>query len=88
VIFDIVISRAAEKTLNNLDRPTEERIRNRVKQIAADPFDPHLSKALSHQKHQRSSRIAGWRILFIANIEAKRIEILAIGSRGQIYRGL
>jgi mRNA interferase RelE/StbE len=88
VIFEIALSRAAAKTLDQLDRPTEQRIRNRIKQLASDPFSPAFSKALAHPKGHRSSRIAGWRIIFVADVEKRALNILAIGSRGQIYRGL
>jgi mRNA interferase RelE/StbE len=59
VIFDVALSRAAAKTLDNLDRQTEQRIRERIKQIAFDPFDKRLSKALTDAKGRRSSRIGG-----------------------------
>lgn len=88
MIFEVAVSRAAAKTLDNLDRVTEQRIRDRIEQIAFNPFDPRFSKALAHPEGHRSSRVAGWRIVFSVNIERAVVDILAVGSRGQIYRRL
>jgi mRNA-degrading endonuclease RelE of RelBE toxin-antitoxin system len=58
-MFKVAVSRAAAKTLDNLDRVTEQRIRNRIEQIALNPFDPQFSKSLAYPKAHRSSRVAG-----------------------------
>lgn len=88
MIFEVTLSRAAAKTLDNMDGQTEQRVRERIKQIASDPFDRRFSKALANPGGRRSSRVGGWRILFVADVEKTLVEILAIGSRGQIYRRL
>ena len=88
MIFEVAFSRAAAKTLDNLDRPTERRIRDRINEIALNPFDKRLSKVLTDEKGRRSSRIGSWRIVFLVNTEKTLVNVLAIGSGGQIYRGL
>jgi mRNA interferase RelE/StbE len=88
VTFSAVLSRAVTKTLDGLDRPTEQRIRSRVRQIADDPLDARLSKPLAYPKGYRSSRVGGWRIIFIVRVEESRIEILSVEPPGQVYRGL
>jgi len=88
VIFEVALSRPAEKTLDNLDRVTERRIRDRIEQIARNPLDSRFSKSLTYPKGHRSSRVAGWRILFSVNIERALVNVLTIGSRGQVYRRL
>jgi mRNA-degrading endonuclease RelE of RelBE toxin-antitoxin system len=47
VNYRVSISHEAEKVLDRLDRPTEQRIRARLVQLAADPFDPRLSAPLT-----------------------------------------
>jgi mRNA interferase RelE/StbE len=88
VTFTAVFSRVVIKTLDGLDRPTEQRIRSRIRQIADDPFDARVSKPLAYPKGYRSSRVGGWRIIFTASVEASRVEILSVEPRGQAYRGL
>lgn len=85
--FSLLLSRSAEKTLDAADRPTEARLRARLKQIEADPFDARFSKPLAQPKGFRSSRVGGWRIVFLVDTEQSKIEVQSIASRGQVYRG-
>ena len=84
--YRVVIAHEAEKILDRLDRPTEQRIRSRILQLAEDPFDPRLSAPLTERAGVRKSRVGGWRILFSANREAGVLAVLTIDTRGQVYR--
>ena len=88
MIFEVVLSRAVVKTLDSLDPSTQKRIRNRIKQIAIDPFDHHISKSLTHAEGSRSSRVGGWRIIYLVDAEKALVDILTIATRGQVYRRL
>ena len=37
-------SHRADKDFARLDRPTQSRIRDRVRELAADPYDPRISE--------------------------------------------
>ena len=84
--FRIGVAHEAEKILDRLDLPTEDRIRARFVQLAVDPFDPRLSAPLADRPGIRKSRVGGRRILFTVDREAKVIYILTVGSRGQVYK--
>lgn len=84
--FQVSVAHEAEKILDHLDRPTEQRVRSRFVQLAVDPFDPRLSTSLVDRPGVRKSRVGGWRILFTVNREAKVIYILTVDSRGQVYK--
>lgn len=84
--FQVSLAHEAEKILDSLDRPTEKRLRARFVQLAVDPFDPRLSAPLAGRPGIRKSRVGGWRILFSVDREAKVIYILAIDTRGQVYK--
>jgi len=86
VSFRVSVAHEAEKILDRLDRPTEQRIRARFGQLAVDPFDPRLSGPLTERPGIRKSRVGGWRILFAADREANMVYILTIGTRGQVYK--
>jgi mRNA interferase RelE/StbE len=86
VNFRVSVAHEAEKILDRLDRPTEQRVRARFVQLAADPFDPRLSAALAERPGIRKSRVGGWRILFTVDREAKAIYILSVDTRGQVYK--
>ena len=84
--FRVSVAHEAEKTLDRLDRPTEERIRARFVQLAVDPLDPRLSAPLADRPGIRKSRVGGWRILFTVDREAKVIYIITVDTRGQVYK--
>lgn len=84
--YRIVIAHEAEKILDRLDRPSEQRIRARIVQLAEDPFDPRLSAALTERAGVRKSRVGGWRILFAVDRETKILAVLTVDTRGQVYR--
>lgn len=84
--YRVVLTRETEKILDRLDRPTEQRIRARFVQLADDPFDPRLSAPLTERAGIRKSRVGGWRILFIADREARVVHVVTVDTRGQVYQ--
>lgn len=84
--YRVVVAHEAEKTLDRLDRPTEQRLRARIVQLAEDPFDPRLSAPLTERAGVRKSRVGGWRILFSANRETKTLFVITVDTRGQVYK--
>lgn len=86
MICRVVVAHEAEKILDRLDRPTEQRIRARFVQLAEDPFDPRLSAPLTERAGVRKSRVGGWRILFTVDRDAKVLYVLTVDTRGQVYR--
>lgn len=84
--YRVVIAHEAEKILDRMDRPMEQRIRTRIIQVAEDPFDPRLFAPLTERAGVRKSRVGGWRILFAANRETKTLAVLTVDTRGQVYK--
>ena len=84
--FRVSVAHEAEKILDRLDRPTEQRIRTRFGQLTVDPFDPRLSAPLTERPGIRKSRVGGWRILFAVDREAKVVYVLTVDTRGQVYK--
>ena len=84
--FRVNVVHEAERILDRLDRPTEQRVRARFVQLAVDPFDSRLSAPLADRPGIRKSRVGGWRVLFTVDREAKVIYILTVDTRGQVYK--
>lgn len=84
--YRVLIAHEAEKILDRLDRPTEQRIRTRIIQLAEDPFDARLSAPLTERAGVRKSRVGGWRVLFTANRDTKTLFVLTVDTRGQVYK--
>jgi len=86
VKYRVVIAHEAEKALDRLDRTSEHRLRTRIIQLAGDPFDPRLSAPLTARAGIRKSRAGGWRILYSAHPDTKILNVLAVDTRGQVYK--
>lgn len=84
--YRVFVSREAEKILDRLDRPSERRLRARLAQLGADPFDPRLSAPLTERAGVRKSRVGGWRILFSVDRDAMAVNVLSVDTRGQVYK--
>ncbi len=84
--FRVIVSHEAEKILDRIDRPTENRLRARLAQLAEDPFDPGLSAPLTERAGVRKSRVGSWRILFTVDREAMIVNVVTVDTRGQVYK--
>lgn len=80
------LSARAVKDLDGLDDQTKRRILDRIGKVADAPYDPRLSARLSNQGGLRKSRVGGWRIIFLADDEAKVISVVTVERRGQVYK--
>jgi mRNA interferase RelE/StbE len=83
--YEVRLSRDAEAYLRHLDEATQERIRERLAQVAADPFGPQ-TKALTGAGGLRSARVGGYRMLFRVDRTEMTVGVSVIGPRGQVYR--
>lgn len=79
------LSARAVKDLDALDDRTKKRMLNRIAQLADAPYDPKLSIKLTNQGGLRRSRVAGWRIIFLVDDQAKELSVVTIERRGQVY---
>jgi mRNA-degrading endonuclease RelE of RelBE toxin-antitoxin system len=64
VKYIVELTSEAERDLNRLDRTSERRIRERVKELAPDLYSPRLSKPLKMFPGIRTARVGDWRVLY------------------------
>jgi mRNA-degrading endonuclease RelE of RelBE toxin-antitoxin system len=83
--LEIRFTATARKYFDSLDKPTRQRIAEKLRSIAQNPHDARLSKPLIGTD-KRSARIGQFRILFL--IDERYLTVVDIGPRGQIYRNL
>lgn len=62
--YQVLVGHEAEKTIVKLDRTLAGRIRDQIRKIAANPFDPRISNQLKMTPEKRYSRVGDWRILY------------------------
>lgn len=82
----VELTKAAEKSLDRMDRATERRIRQRLKLLAQDPYDQRISKRLKGMSGVRSSRVGAWRILYTVVDGDKIVYVTSVEPRGRVYR--
>jgi mRNA interferase RelE/StbE len=86
VKYLVELTSEAERDLNRLDRTAERRIRERLKELAPDPYSPRLSKPLKMFPGTRSARVGDWRILYEIAEPERLIRITAVRPRRVAYR--
>lgn len=84
--YEVELVKDAATYLRRLDKPTRQRIGQRLDQLGEDPLSH--SKPLRGTEGIRSSRVGDYRILFQFHEGRLLVMVLAIGPRGQVYRQL
>lgn len=84
--YQVQIAKPALKATKGVDRPTRERIRKRLGELANSPLAPRIGKPLVNMEHLRSSGVGDWRILYAVNENAKIVRVYEVRPRGQAYR--
>jgi mRNA interferase RelE/StbE len=86
VSFVVEITRRAVKDLDGLDRTIERQVRDRLKQLAVDPYSPQLSQQVKMGTGERKSRVRNWRIFFEVDEANRKIIILSVRHRKVAYK--
>lgn len=84
--YQVRLSNRAAKDLDRLDRGTQQRILDRLDQLAEAPGDPRHSNLLTNQGGLRKSRAGGWRIIFSVDEGSRSVDIVTVERRGQVYQ--
>ena len=84
--YGVKLSLPAKKQLDRLDQVTARRLDDRLKELAVDPYDTRISKAVKMEPGQRTSRVGDWRIIYRVNAINQDIMIIAFRPRGKAYR--
>lgn len=85
-MYRIVFTRQAAKSLQRIPRNVSDLIREKLKQIAADPFGKHLNVTNLQNRPGYRLRIGDWRIIYEIHNEELVIVVLKIATRGEVYR--
>jgi mRNA interferase RelE/StbE len=83
--YTVHIDRKAAKEMKALDTTTVRRLRERINEIADNPFDLRLSGPITMGTGERKARVGDWRIIFEVDETTKTIIILAVKPRRRAY---
>lgn len=84
--YRTVLSAKAIKTLDRLDKKTENRILAKVDGLSINPLDPRISNQLEMVPEHRYSRVGDWRIVYEIEEASKTVYIVTIQHRSRVYK--
>lgn len=86
VVYQITYTTQAAKTLLRMPRHNAQLIRQKLEQLARDPFAsiPNATKLQGRSGYRL--RIGDWRVIYEINQAEVMIVVLKIALRGEVYR--
>jgi len=82
--YIVYLKRSAEKDLDHLDSRIHDRIVKRLLSLQEDPRPPTVKKLRNREEYRL--RVGDYRILYTIDESAKKIEVVAVGHRRDVYR--
>lgn len=82
--YAVYLKRSAEKELDRLPKEVYDRIIKRLISLRDNPR-PHGTKKLYGQEEYRV-RVGDYRILYVIHEKEKRVEIISVAHRKEVYR--
>ncbi len=84
--YTIRVKRSAEKELDRLSARTFERIAQAILRLEHDPRPPGSQKLRGAQEYR--FRVGKYRILYAIDDRERVVEVIAVGHRRDVYRGI
>lgn len=84
-MYEILFSKQADKTLRKMSRNMAALIREKLDQLALDPYAKHNNATKLKNLPAYRLRMGDWRVIYEINDDKLIILVLKIGPRGGIY---
>jgi mRNA interferase RelE/StbE len=85
-VYTIVYSKEAARSLQRMPRNTAQLIREKLENIAADPYADHPNAKKLQGREAYRLRVGDWRVIYKMQNERLMVIVLKIALRGEIYR--
>ena len=85
-MYTVTYSKEAAKSLQRMPRNTAQLIREKLENIAADPYADHPNSKKLQGREGYRLRVGDWRVIYKIQNERLMVIVLKIASRGEIYR--
>ena len=85
-MYRVVFSKQAIKALRSAPRNIVELIREKLAQIANDPYAQHPNASKLQGRPGYRLRVGDWRIIYEIQQDELLIIVLKIAPRGEVYR--
>jgi len=84
-VYKIHFTKQAYKSLRRIPHNVVVRIREKMDQIAEDPFAQHGNVTRLQNRPGYRLRVGDWRVIYDVQNDEMIILVLKVGSRGDIY---
>jgi mRNA interferase RelE/StbE len=85
-MYKISFTKQANKSLGKMPLDVAMSIRDKLKQIATDPYAPHANVTKLQNRPGYRLRVGDWRVIYEVQKTELVVLVLKIGPRGGIYR--
>ena len=82
--YRVILKRPAEKELDALQANIRERITKRLLALEENPRPSGIKKLQGEESYRL--RVGDYRVLYSVDDQLKRVVILAVGHRREVYR--
>ncbi len=82
--YVVYLKRPAEKELSRLDSKVHDRIVKRLLSLQDNPRPYNVKKLRARDEYRL--RVGDYRVLYIIDEPAKKVEVVAVGHRKDVYR--
>ena len=85
-MYNIHFTKQVYKTLRKTPQDIVKRMREKLEQIATDPYTKHANVTKLQNRPGYRLRIGDWRVIYDVEDEKLIILVLKVGPRGEVYR--
>ena len=86
IVYKIVFTSQAAKSLQKMPRNTANLVREKLGQIANDPYTPIPNATKLQGRSGYRLRVGDWRVIYEIDKTEVVIIVLKIAPRGEVYR--
>lgn len=84
-MWKLVYLRPAAKMLERMDRPTAERIRTKMRELAKAPHARNSNAVKLQGVEGYRLRVGDWRVIYTLDHDVLTVVVVRIGPRGSVY---
>lgn len=85
-MYKIVFAKGAHRAFLRLPKNTAVLVRQKLEQLAVDPYAPNINVMKLQNRSGYRLRIGNWRVIYEIQNDELVILVLKIAQRGEVYR--
>jgi mRNA interferase RelE/StbE len=85
-VYQLVFKKEAAKSLHKIPRNVAKTIREKLEDVAADPYAEHPNAKKLQGREGYRLRVGDWRVIYEIQNDHLVILVLRVTPRGEVYR--